>query len=105
MKQAKIMGYPIELGITAASPEIPPSHRLLTPEQQEIQDAIWTLQTYGRGRIVESATVGPWIQTDHDREHVPKLQAAIDVLERHGMIERHPTKGNPRNVRIVRVAK
>ena len=54
---------------------------------------------------VESATVGPWIQIDHDREHVPKLQAAIQVLERHGMIERHPTKGNPRNVRIVRVAK
>ena len=96
MKTAVINGHPVELGITAASPEIPP------PEQQEIQDAIWTLQTYGRGRIVESATVGPWIQIDHDREHVPKLQAAIQVLERHGMIERHHSKGNPRNVRIVR---
>ena len=54
MKQATVKGYPIGLGITASSPEIPPSHQLLTPEQQEIQDAIWTLQTYGRGRIVES---------------------------------------------------
>ena len=102
MKTAVINGHPVELGITAASPEIPPSHRLLTPEQQEIQDAIWTLQTYGRGRIVESVAVGPWVQIDHDREHVPKLQAAIQVLERHGMIERHHSKGNPRNVRIVR---
>ena len=102
MRLIEISGQPVELGITATSPEIPPSHQLLTPEQQEIQDAIWTLQTYGRGRIVESVAVGPWIQIDHDREHVPKLQAAIQVLERHGMIERHHSKGNPRNVRIVR---
>ena len=71
MKQATVRGYPIELGITASAPEIPPSHQLLTPEQQNPRTQSGPLETYGRGRIVESATVGPWIQIDHDREHVP----------------------------------
>ena len=47
MKQATVRGYPIELGITASAPEIPPSHQLLTPEQQKYRTQSGPA-TYGR---------------------------------------------------------
>ena len=67
-----------------------------------IADAIWTLETFGRIRAVADSRVGPWIQIDHDREHTAKLVEAVAVLEAVGMAERHPTRGNPRNVRILK---
>lgn len=89
MQTIEVNGHRVRIGL------------MPTPdEQREIEDAIWTLQTYGRGRIVENSIVGPWIQIDHDREHVDKLVRAADLLERFGMLDRHPSKGNPRNVRV-----
>lgn len=69
--------------------------------QREIDDAVYTLQTYGRGRITDSQMTGFWIQIDHDQAHIEQLQAAVAVLEQYNMIEHHPRFGNPRNVRII----
>lgn len=74
---------------------------LMGLNHRSIDEARNILQTYGRGRIVEDSGVEAWIQIDHDREHLAKLLRAVEVLDGFGMIERHRTKGNPRNVRII----
>lgn len=70
-------------------------------ERRLIDDAIWTIQTYGRARVIDNATIGQWYQIDHDRSHRQRLDEAVAVLETVGLIEHHPTLGNPRNVRII----
>lgn len=83
--------------------EIPPSQRPpLTDQERRVEDAIWVLETYGRGRIKYDQRIGPWIQIDHDRTRIEALEAAARYLQSLGLAERHPRKGNPRNVRIIR---
>lgn len=68
---------------------------------RRVDDAREFIRTYGRGRIVADQRLGAWIQIDHDRAHSAALEAAASFLESQGLAERHPTKGNPRNVRFI----
>lgn len=70
-------------------------------ERRQIDDATHYIRTFGRGRIVADQKLGPWFQIDHDRAHTAKLDEAARYLESIGLAERHPTKGNPRNVRFI----
>ena len=70
-------------------------------ERRAVDDATHYIRTFGRGRIVADQRLGPWFQIDHDRAHTAKLDEAARYLESLGLAERHPTKGNPRNVRFI----